>query len=307
VLAEREHIAAQAMSASVRRRGETSGHRSLRATVSERLLSHGVDIDTIAWDAYRLDDGRWSVSADYRWGESNRHATFTFDARGRFSVASNDEARWLLGEQSAAKGPQPGRRRPVEDSDSAEDNEPTLDLSDDLALVRAIQDRTRADDRDEEDEEEPTVALPRLLRPVADLPPDLGGDGYSEDSPRVYSGLSDASAVPPTASTAGWEPAIVVDYPVEPSLRIDPEPPVRPGEPSPEAGHPGPADSTPPGTDEPGPPDPTVSLSDRMDEAHELEVEATRPHEPERKSIRRKRASVPSWDEIMFGGPKRTS
>ena len=75
VLAEREHIAAVAMSASVRRRGETSGHRSLRITVTERLVSRGVDIDTIAWDSYRLDDGRWAVTADYRSGEADRHAT----------------------------------------------------------------------------------------------------------------------------------------------------------------------------------------------------------------------------------------
>jgi hypothetical protein len=27
--------------------------------------------------------------------------------------------------------------------------------------------------------------------------------------------------------------------------------------------------------------------------------------EPEPKPVKRKRASVPSWDEIMFGGPKR--
>ena len=38
VFAEREHIAAQAMSSSVRRKGETSGHRSLRIAVTERLL-----------------------------------------------------------------------------------------------------------------------------------------------------------------------------------------------------------------------------------------------------------------------------
>ena len=34
VFAEREHIAAQAMSSSVRRKGETSGHRSLRIAVT---------------------------------------------------------------------------------------------------------------------------------------------------------------------------------------------------------------------------------------------------------------------------------
>ena len=48
----------------------------------------------------------------------------------------------------------------------------------------------------------------------------LGGDGYSEDSPRVYAGLSDATAVPETETITdgGWEPAIVINYPVEPSM-----------------------------------------------------------------------------------------
>ncbi len=322
VLAEREHIAAVAMSATVRRRGETSGHRSLRVIVTERLLGRGVDIDTIAWDSYRLEDGRWAVTADYRSGEAARHASFTYDPRGRFSVAANDEARWLLGEHSAAKGPQPGRRRPVGSTANEDDNEPTLDLNDELALVRATQEGI-------DEAAEPTLPVPRLLRPVADLPPQLGGDGYSEDSPRVYPGLSDGSAVPPTAPAAGWEPAIVVNYPVEPSQHVDSEPPVSPGEPGleperpaeiPLSDEPPPEIESPtvpgslphvepelPGTDEPGPPDATVSLADRMDEAEEFESEsqaraaAKSPPRP----VRRKRASVPSWDEIMFGGPKR--
>jgi len=330
VLAEREHIAAVAMSASVRRRGETSGHRSLRVTVTERLLTRGVDIDTIAWDSYRLDDGHWAVTADYRSGESARHATFTYDPRSRFSVAANDEARWLLGEQSSAKGPQPGRRRPAESSSAEspleDDNEPTLDLSDELALVRATQEVP-------EEAAEPTIAVPRLLRSVADLPPQLGGDGYSEDSPRVYPGLSDGTAVPRTDLGPGWEPAIVVNYPVEPSQHVDSEPPVRPGEPNPEpvpepdrpaeiplSDEPPPEIELPtspgslpdiepelPGTDEPGPPDATVSLADRLDEAEEFESEsaARAAAKSEPRPTRRKRASVPSWDEIMFGGPKR--
>jgi hypothetical protein len=331
VLAEREHIAAVAMSASVRRRGETSGHRSLRITVTERLLTRGVDIDTIAWDSYRLDDGHWAVTADYRSGEAARHAAFTYDPRSRFSIAANDEARWLLGEHSSAKGPQPGRRRPTESSTSEDDNEPTLDLSDELALVRATQEdpEEAADPMPGRQADQPDIAVPRLLRPVADLPPQLGGDGYSEDSPRVYPGLSDGTAVPRTDLGPGWEPAIVVNYPVEPSQHLDSEPPVRPGEPSPEPDRPAEvplSDEPPPeidmpsvpgslpdvepelpGTDEPGPPDATVSLADRLDEAEEFEHESvaraaakTEPRPP-----RRKRASVPSWDEIMFGGPKR--
>ena len=52
-----------------------------------------------------------------------------------------------------------------------------------------------------------------------------------------------------------------------------------------------------------------MNLADRTDEAHEFEIEslAQPDTQPSRRAIKRKRASVPSWDEIMFGGPKRQS
>jgi Protein of unknown function (DUF3071) len=309
VLAERHHVASMAMSSSVRRRGEPSGHRSLRITVAERLQGTGVDIDTINWDSYRLDDGRWAVTADYRVGEESRHAAFFYDLRGRFSVAGNDEARWLLGDQPTAKGPQRGRTRLQEASDS--DTEPTVNLG------------AKQDELDE-----PTVPVSRRLRPVADLPKTgevadddaglmpigtlyemLGGAGYSEDSARMYAGLSDATAVPETDTTAdgGWEPAVVINYPVEPSIHDDTALEVPESvESSPRL--PDATQQVLPGTDEPGPPDPTVNLDDRADEAHEFEIESlVHPDTPQRKGAKRKRASVPSWDEIMFGGPKRRS
>jgi hypothetical protein len=329
VLAEREHVASMAMASSVRRRGEPSGHRSLRITVAERLVGRGVDIDAIKWDSYRLDDGRWAVTADYRSGDTSRHASFFYDLRGRFSVAANDEARWLLGDQPTSRGAQRGRPRPMEES-SEGDTEPTL-VADKLALAKAAHESARhrpADDEAEDDE--PPVAVSRMLRPVADVPDPadtsneatdvspigtlyemLGGDGYTEDSPRVYPGLSDATAVPETETAAdgGWEPAIVINYPVEPSMHdeavIDPS--------EPDEHSVSPFDATTehqlPGTDEPGPPDLPANLADRTDEAHEFEIESLLDVDtpPERKNVKRKRASVPSWDEIMFGGPKRQS
>jgi hypothetical protein len=332
VIAEREHVASMAMASSVRRRGEPSGHRSLRITVTERLLGRGVDIDAIRWDSYRLDDGRWAVTADYRAGDTSRHASFFYDLRGRFSVAANDEARWLLGDQPSSRGSQRSRARLTEESEG--DTEPTL-VGDKLALAQAAHEAARsqpADDQPAEDEaDEPTVAVPRMLRPVADVPHVsgvvsdealevspigtryelLGGDGYTEDSPRVYGGLSDATAVPETdiVTDGGWEPAIVINYPVEPSMHdegvID--------TPGPEEHPPSPSTATAehelPGTDEPGPPDSPANLDDRTDEAHEFEIESLVHVDtpPDRKNIKRKRASVPSWDEIMFGGPKRQS
>jgi hypothetical protein len=332
VLAEREHVASMAMASSVRRRGEPSGHRSLRITVTEQLLGRGVDIDAIRWDSYRLDDGRWAVTADYRAGDTSRHASFFYDLRGRFSVAANDEARWLLGDQPSSRGSQRSPARLTEESEG--DTEPTL-VGDKLALAQAAHQAARsqpADDQPAEDEaDEPSVAVPRMLRPVADVPhvsgvsdeaPEvspigtryelLGGDGYTEDSPRVYGGLSDATAVPETdiGTDGGWEPAIVINYPVEPSMHdegvIDtPEPEEHPPTRSTAAT----AEHELPGTDEPGPPDSPANLDDRTDEAHEFEIESLVHVDtpPDRKNIKRKRASVPSWDEIMFGGPKRQS
>jgi Protein of unknown function (DUF3071) len=322
VLAERDHVASLAMSSSVRRRSEPSGHRSLRITVTERLLGRGVDIDAIKWDSFRLDDGRWAVTADYRIGEENRHASFFYDLRGRFSVAGNDESRWLLGDQSTVKSLHRGRTRSDESGEG--DTEPTVDLSSKLAASRT------SDEPAEAELDEPTVPVSRRLRPVSAVPNPsdvadeepglspigmlydvLGGAGYSEDSARLYAGLSDATAVPETdtASDGSWEPAIVMNYPVEPSIQDDTALDV------PESVEHSPRPSSPatqeelPGTDEPGPPDPTVNLDDRADEAHEFEIESlVHPDTPQqRKSVKRKRASVPSWDEIMFGGPKRQS
>ena len=148
VLAEREHVASMAMASSVRRRGEPSGHRSLRITVAEQLVGRGVDIDAIKWDSYRLDDGRWAVTADYRSGDASRHASFFYDLRGRFSVAANDEARWLLGDQPMSRGAQRGRPRPVEES-SEGDTEPTL-VSDKRALAKAAHESARHRPADDE-------------------------------------------------------------------------------------------------------------------------------------------------------------
>jgi hypothetical protein len=391
VLAEREHVALLAMSSSVRRRGETSGHRLLRLAVTERLMKRGVDIETVDWDSFRLEDGRWSVSAEYQFGDASRRAMFLFDLQGRFSVAGNDEARWVLGEHSSAKGPQPGRRRPPSgDGEAEEDTEPTLDLNDELALVRVVQppdatldsgadpngteqtepEGTRAgqaaspatgrqpsaaaDHRDVADEDR--VATVRDLFPIPDqvragdrfgeqpgyeeIPPSEGGyespletlasmldASRNAPAPAAHGGLSDASAVPVT-DNSGWEPGIVVNYPVEPSPERNDEGatpeastdqatsesgsedhPASAGEPASEADeavrrHDKAARR---GTDTPAAPEPPVEGEDRAEEAEALEDEQAANKAARRPAAKRKRAAVPSWDEIMFGGPTRSS
>jgi hypothetical protein len=386
VLAEREHVALVALSSSVRRRGETSGHRVLRLAAGERLQQRGVHPDTVDWNASKREDGRWSVTADYQSGEARRQAVFAFDLRGRFSMADNDEARWLLSEQSALKGPQPGRRRPAgegadgpDEGTSSPDTEPTLDLSDELALVRVIQPpagevspaetddvsplgageasrpaghvsrpvarggarglhavpdqpSSRPEDPREQDEPEDAEDHPESDHAVADQARDQDTSGMDEaaaesqldvldrmldgavDPAAAYGGLSDASAVPVT-DLGGWEPGLVVNYPVEPGP-----------EPGDQADEPEPADQTgsatppePPAqtgpveqtraheqtrTDEPVErPEQSRPQADEEEPAHPVPEPSQQPATPVRPAARRKRASVPSWDEIMFGGP----
>ena len=161
VLAERAHVAERAQRASVRRKGGEGATRVLGDAVAERLRARNVDPGSVEWDAWRREDGRWTLVADYSSGDSSRHAQFVFDAPGRYVVAEDDEARWLVGEQSSRKGPQPrssapgGRRLAAVSSDEDE-----LPLGDDaIDLVREGTD-------EEVSAEEHTVDLSEAARSV---------------------------------------------------------------------------------------------------------------------------------------------
>jgi hypothetical protein len=108
VLAERRHIAETAGRCHVRRAGADGQSRRLADVVGERLRGRGVAPETAEWDAWRRDDGRWLLQLTYLSGDSQRAAQFVFDQAGRYSVADDDEARWITGErQSTVHGPQP--------------------------------------------------------------------------------------------------------------------------------------------------------------------------------------------------------
>lgn len=114
VLAERAHIAQSAQASSVRRRSADAGAGA--RTLGESVLAHlsrvGVRDEEVTWDAWRRDDGRWTLVADYTAGGTPRHAEFTYDQPGRYVVADDDEARLLTGELSTGPAPaQPSGRR----------------------------------------------------------------------------------------------------------------------------------------------------------------------------------------------------
>jgi hypothetical protein len=272
VLAERAHVVGMAIAGTVRRRGEAASVRGLKGTVATRLLQRGLDFDDVEWDAWKRPDARWVLQASYASGSRSHLATFLFDIAGRFSVAEDDEARWLIEEATPAHGPQPGRRRTTDP-----DNEPTIDLDDELALVRATLVESGPD----------AYSLATGLQDVHDYAPaeleEVDGvydlvpprnemdvlydmiSGIDEDSVRIYKGLQ--------------QPVTPREEPEQLSLFAE---------------H---ADSGPVVPRQPKKP---AVASPRDVPPEEPAAEDEQSPAPAKRS-RSKRASVPTWDEIMFG------
>lgn len=368
VLAEREHMAIVAQNAQCRR-GNGTGLVQLGQVARIRLESQGIDADSVEWDAWREEDRvdrHWTVEASYRVGSSTRQAHFDFDPRGRFAVASDDDARWLLGEEP------PRPRTPVRTRDP--DTEPTVDLNDEMAIVRAVQVPDRivgggaalaeiyeaaenSGIEEEEDELEHTGLT--KVDGVYELVPNPTSDmdvlydmlsGFDEDSVHVYAGLNQPVAMDgpdeeneePEDRAAEPRGADEEDSPTGRSERPRTSPQAdKSAQPEPEqeeAPAPRPRSGRRPRKEtqkeprqearkEPRPqsrkkqprkeqnPQPAAEKAPEEQQAvpaieqEPLPGEAVRPEPaaaPRKTTRKRKsrRASVPSWDEIMFGGPR---
>lgn len=295
VLAEREHIAGAAQVATVRRRGEAGSHRRLGELISNRLRSRGIDADSLTWDAWRQPDLKWRVVARLVGDVEGREAEFVFDAKARFSVAANADARWMIGEEM------PGAR-PEEEN--------TVDLDDELALVRAVTTRPAPESPGDDvpasdlmhEGNEDTSQLDRLYDMLS---------GISEDSVRIYTGILDPVLYDEDPEEAD-EPAPDEEEEVEEPPAVHHRRHAHPPRWEEEADEPTrevvleeieveavaveePAEEEPAAAPELEP-DPAGPDQDALIDADEPTTRVTKP--------RKRRAKVPSWDEIMFGGPK---
>jgi hypothetical protein len=275
ILAEREHITATAMSSPIRRRGEVASTRRLQQTVAESMLDQGQDIDLVSWDSWRRSDGRWVVEGDWSIDGQARQARFVFDAKARFSTADNDQARLLVGDLPLISSSDP-------------ESEPTVEV-----LVDQMDFST-----DLADESTIGVAYATLDEPTTDFAEivDSGEDSFrsdidmlydmiatiDEDSVRIFRSLRD-----PLPHS---EPSLSV--PEEPSSRRRAEQPA-PGEVD-QPGSQASIEVTRPPTDGDGVEQPSL-LGDEPSVAPSGD-------DSRRRSRHHKRASVPSWDDIIFGG-----
>ena len=94
VLQERSRVVAQARTAPVR----PPAPEQLGDLVEERLVGRGTGADTLEWDAWRREDGRWAVRLSWRHGDSTHAANWSLDL-GRRALQSEDPA----AEQLSAK------------------------------------------------------------------------------------------------------------------------------------------------------------------------------------------------------------
>ncbi|MFD6166854.1 septation protein SepH [Oerskovia sp. NPDC060287] len=94
VLAEQEYVVAQVLK---NRAGHDEDSPTLGEVVSERLTARGVAEDDVEWSAARSHAGPWTVTALFLIGDRARSARWSYDPQNRALHALEDEARWLSG------------------------------------------------------------------------------------------------------------------------------------------------------------------------------------------------------------------
>lgn len=273
VLAEREHIAAQARATRV---GRDAGAPVLGDLVTDRLAARGVPVDSIRWDSFRDAPAPWTVVVRFVVADEEREALWTFDLQTRGVQALEDEARWLS-ETELADEPIPRRHLSAV-------RDVVFDLQAD-GIVRPLTplDAEYVAEPPEPDPAEATAALLDDLRTKRGVRQQL-----EEDDLEAFEGFGPQhtfdfgpSDEPPAAHPAHSDPASATDTRVLPRpsgpRRLRSEGPV--------------AVETPLDLDTPVALGPDEPLPD----------DDTPPPLAERPRGRRGRASVPSWDEIVFG------
>lgn len=235
VLAERAHIAQRAQSSSLRRKAGDTGARTLGEAISTHLHGFNVDPAVVEWDAWRREDGRWTLTGSFRTSQRKGRATFAYDTRGNFVTSEDDDARWLVGEVVArAAAATPASR-------------------DDLQQAR----------------------VRRLSAVPADELP-LGEDAIELVTDEVDS----VDEVSPAETTIDLTDAgLGTEQPVEAYL----------------------TDESDGSSDDAEHDAPEVDPAAAVEGEHDPAENEPPSRRPARKA--RGRASVPSWDEIMFGGP----
>lgn len=107
ILQERVYILDQAFSV-VLRKESARDQETFQDVVISRLAPMGVDSDSLSWNSWRIDDGTWTIDLAYPNRDGHGSATWNFDLNRRSITATNENARWMLGQEPAARTQTPG-------------------------------------------------------------------------------------------------------------------------------------------------------------------------------------------------------
>ena len=107
ILQERVYILDQSFLVAIRKESAREQETFLDV-VTARLASRGVDSDSLSWNSWRLDDGTWTIDLSYPNRDGQGNATWNFDLNRRLIVATNENGRWMLGQEPAARSHNPG-------------------------------------------------------------------------------------------------------------------------------------------------------------------------------------------------------
>jgi hypothetical protein len=149
ILQERVYILDQAF-AVVLRKESAREQETFQDVVISRLAPMGVDSDSLSWNTWRIDDGTWTIDLSYPNRDGHGSATWNFDLNRRSITATNENARWMLGQEPAPRVQTPGLvhaepNHPSRIIDSIPDPEPVRETP---RLV-AIRETPREEDRAE--------------------------------------------------------------------------------------------------------------------------------------------------------------
>ena len=253
-----ERAAMAQLARRTRLRGADSG-QTLADVVDARLRAHGVDVETVAWDSHRRDDGGWRTTATWPSGKATAHAIWDLDRARSMATPVDEMANFLSSEkQELLIGPdEQGVMFGVRSGQFADDADPKEGpVVPTLSMLRRRDDRRR--------DEEPVAPAREVAREIPrELPREAIGresrdrgraiDPRFDDFRRGESRRDEPTGEPLRPTPARLDPSARLDHPAPSRLdpaaaRLDPTGsagvpaaghPISPGLPA--AGLPGPA------------------------------------------------------------------
>jgi hypothetical protein len=314
VLAERGYVAEQAQNASVRRQGDSTPGPRLGEIVGERLTDLGADPEDAQWDSRKHGDGSWQVQLAFRAGGRLHIAEWLFDPRRRHVAPADDNAARLSLPDTDLPPAAPGSLTaatvtPIRPRPDRQPFPPQRPLTGSIADSAPGSMPEPPGEPVEESMPEPArVAAQGAYRggPTAPVPPRPPAVRASAPAESPAASAPPAPSAQATSRQAPGQATSGAQAPSDPqrSATPKPPPPATPQRPA-AAASPSPAPAPAAQRREPAGQPQGQPQSQPQDQPSPAAAEEPSARGRSKKAGQRgRRASVPSWDEIMLGNSR---